>query len=110
MKLKLKFKYFLLAIICVMAILVFVIGIVSRGIQANDSTSAIAPSHEIFNELLIKNVTNEGMVNYLGFIADSIKCSQHPVDAGLFLERSINGPGFPSACVQLLDGAEFGVG
>ncbi len=36
-----------------------------------------APSHELFNTLLKKNVTNQGVVNYKAFIRDSVAFNQY---------------------------------
>ena len=38
---------------------------------------AKAPSHEIWNTLLKKNVTSQGKVNYKGFISDSVQLNKY---------------------------------
>lgn len=38
---------------------------------------AISPSHNLFNKLLLKNVTSDGRVNYTGFAKDSIEFNQY---------------------------------
>lgn len=43
----------------------------------NSFAQSKAPNHEIWNELLKKNVSADGKVNYKGFITDSVKLGKY---------------------------------
>lgn len=46
-------------------------------IGLNSFAQSKAPSHDLWTELLKKNVTAEGKVNYKGFITDSVKLNKY---------------------------------